>query len=69
MKCPMMFGSNFDVFGNGRECIGTACMWRIEAMDSNGNKTKSCAVPMMVARPGLSVGVQMSDEPKETGVD
>ena len=67
MKCPMMFGG--DVFGNGRECIGNACMWRIEAIDPNGNKTKSCAVPMMVARPGLSISVQLSDAPEETEVD
>lgn len=36
MKCPMMFGGNFDAFGNGRECIGTACMWRIEAKGDGG---------------------------------
>lgn len=67
MKCPLMFGGD-DVFGNGRECIGTACMWRVEMMDSNGNKTKSCAVPLLVAKPGLSVIVQLSDKPDETGV-
>ena len=68
MKCPLMFGGE-DVFRNGRECIGTACMWRIEATDHNGNKTKTCAVPLLVARPGLSVSVQLSDAPKETGVE
>lgn len=68
MKCPLMFGGE-DVFCNGRECIGTACMWRIEATDHNGNKTRSCAVPMMVAQPGLSIGVQLSDKPDKTGVE
>lgn len=63
-----MFGGD-DVFGNGRECIGTACMWRIEATDHNGNKTKTCAVPLLVAQPGLSVSVQLSDKPNEIGVD
>ena len=63
MKCPMMFGS--DAFGNGRECIGTACMWRVEATDHNGNKTKTCAVPMLVAKPGLTVSVQLSDKQGE----
>lgn len=68
MKCPLMFGSE-DVFRNGRECIGNACMWRIEATDSNGNKAKSCAVPMMVIRPGLSISMQSSDKLYEIGVD
>lgn len=67
MKCPLMFAAN-DVFCNGRECIGNACMWRIEATDHNGNKTKTCAVPLLVAQPGLSVSVQLSDKPDETGV-
>lgn len=66
MKCPMMFGT--DAFGNGRECIGKACMWRIEATDSNGNVTRACAVPLLTGKPGLSVSVQLSDAPKETGV-
>lgn len=68
MKCPMMFAAN-DVFCNGRECIGTACMWRIEATDHNGNKTKTCAVPLLVAQPGLTVSVQMSDAPNESDGD
>lgn len=68
MKCPMMFAAN-DVFCNGRECIGEACMWRVMATDSNGNVTKTCAVPLLVAQPGLTVSVQMSDAPNETGVE
>lgn len=68
MKCPLMFAAN-DVFCNGRECIGTACMWRVEVTDNNGNKTKTCAVPGLVAQPGLSVSVQLSDAPKEPEVD
>lgn len=41
-------------------------MWRVEVTDSNGNKTKSCAVPMMVAGLRLPVSVQLSDEPDES---
>lgn len=66
MKCPMMFAAN-DVFCNGRECIDTACMWRVEAKDPNGTVIKTCAVSMLVVQPGLSVNMQMIDAP-ETGV-
>lgn len=64
MKCPMMFGT--DAFGNGRECIGNACMWRVEIKDSHGGKCDSCAVPILVVKPGLSVAVQPCDKLFET---
>lgn len=57
MKCPLMFAAN-DVFCNGRECIGINCMWYVEMTDMCGNKSNSCAVPMMVTKPDASTLVQ-----------